>query len=59
MSWMGAWGQEWSTGAATEGDEASSVPTFARWLQPKKTIEVSERYKALEREEEEEEEEEE
>ena len=31
-------GQDWSAGAPTEGGEAATVPTFAKWLRPKKTI---------------------
>ena len=48
MSWVGAWGQDYNTGADEEGNGAVTIPTFAKWLRPKKTIEVSERYKALE-----------
>ena len=54
VSWMSAWGQEWDTGAVAEGSEASTVPTFALWLRPKKTIKSWTRYKAIEPEEEEE-----
>ena len=53
---MSAWGQEWDTGTVAEGGDAGSIPTFARWLKPKKTIELSTRYKAIEPEEEDEEE---
>ena len=43
MSWLGGWNDEWNGG--TDGEEgkeagASPIPMFAKWLKPKKKIEV-------------------